>query len=80
MDFNDKMKTIHNKIDQYKHQCYLDRPAAQISTLSSVYVDKYEYLSGKLLLEKAAKIKRFEYLLFGNELQNWRCKRLVYAF
>ena len=61
--------------EQCKHQCNLDRPTAHISALSSVNVGKYEYLSGKyilpgkLLLEKAAAIKRFEYSSFGNELK-----------
>ena len=53
----------------------LDSLAAKASALSLGTVGKYEFLTGeealleKNLLEKAATIKRFEYLLLGIELK-----------
>ena len=52
------------------------------------YVVKYKLLTGedvfpeKRILEKAAKIKRFEYLPLGSELKKtkWYCKRSIKAF
>ena len=75
MTVNEKTKTIDNKIVQNKAQCYLDRQTAKISALSSGDVDKFEFLTAKYillkkdLLEKAATIKRFEYLPLDSELK-----------
>ena len=50
-----------------------DRPAGNISALSSENVSKQEFLTGKDvlpekdLLEEAASMKRFEYSLLGKE-------------
>ena len=51
------------------------KQTAKISASSSGNVSKYEFLTGndvlpeKDLLEKAATVKRFEYLLLGKELK-----------
>ena len=58
---------MDNKIEQNKAQYDLDRETSRISALSSRNVSKYEFLTSKDvlpekdLLEKAAKMKRFEY-------------------
>ena len=60
----EKIKTINNKVGQSKSQCNLDRQTAKISALSSGNVSRNELLNvllEKELLEKAAKIKKFEY-------------------
>ena len=60
---------------QNKGKKKLDRQTAKISTLSSGNVNKYEILIGqdvlleKDLIEKAATIKRLEYLSLGSRLQ-----------
>ena len=75
MSISEKIKTINNKIEQNKAQYDLDRQTAKISALSSGNVRKYEFLIGKDflpekdLLEKAATMKRFEYLPLGKELK-----------
>ena len=52
-----------------------NKQTAKVSALSSVDISKYEFLTGKYvlpekdLLEKAATLKRFEYLLLGSELK-----------
>ena len=52
-----------------KPQYDLDRETTKISAFSSEHINKYEFLTGKdvllekLFLEKAAKMKRFEYWL-----------------
>ena len=64
MTITEKIKTINNKVDQNKSQCNLDRQTAKISALSSGNVSRNKLLNVLLekdLLEKAAKIKRFEY-------------------
>ena len=64
----EKIKTINNKIEQKKAQYSLDKQTAKTSALSSGNVSKYELLTGKdvliekYLLEKAAALKRLEYL------------------
>ena len=69
----EKIKAINNKIKQNKAQYNLDRQAAKISALSSGNVGKNEFLTSKDvlpdkdLLEKAATIKRFEYLPLDKE-------------
>ena len=66
MSNSEKIKAINNKIQQNKAQYHLDRQTAETSALSSIIVDKYEFLTGKdvlpkkYLLEKAATTKRFE--------------------
>ena len=75
MSIGKKIKTINYKIEQKKAQYELRRQAAKISTLSSGNVSKHEYLTRKyglpekVLLEKAATTKRFEYLSLGKELK-----------
>ena len=59
MSISEKSKTIDNKIEQNKDQYKLDRQTAKISALSSGNVIKYEFDTGKDLLEKAATMKRF---------------------
>ena len=62
-----KIKRIDKKIEQNNTQHHLDRKTANISALLSVNVSKYEFLTSKDvlpekgLLEKTAKIKKFEY-------------------
>ena len=74
MSISEKIKTIHNKIEQNKAQYKLDRQTAKISALSSGNVSKFKFLSSKdvlsekHLLEKAATIKRLEYSPLGKEL------------
>ena len=69
------MKAINNEIEQNKAQYDLDRQTAKISDLSSGYVSKYEFLTGKDVLpekdflEKAATKKIFKYLPFDKELK-----------
>ena len=68
MSIIEKIKTINNKIEQNKAQYSLDKQTAKTSALSSGNVSKYELLTGKdvliekYLLEKAAALKRLEYL------------------
>ena len=75
MRISEKIKIIDKKIEENKAQYNLDRQTAKISALSSGYVSKYEFLTGKnvlpgkYLLEKAAAIKRFEYSPLGKELK-----------
>ena len=75
MSISEKIKAINNKIEQNKAQYNLDRQTAKISALLSENVSIYEFLMGKVvlpekdLLEKAATMKRFEYLLLGSELK-----------
>ena len=75
MSISEKIKAINNKLEQNKVQYDLDRQTAKIYTLSSGNVSKYDFLTGKDvlpekdLLEKAALIKRFEYLPLGKDLK-----------
>ena len=74
MIISEKIRTVDNKIEQNEAQYDLDRQTAKISALSSGNVSKCEFLTGrgvlpeKDLLEKAAALKRFEYLSLGSEL------------
>ena len=62
-------------MEQHKAQYYLDRQTTKSSALSSGNISKYEFLTSqnalyeKDLLEKAAAIKRFEYLPLAKELK-----------
>ena len=75
MTVSKKIKTIDNKIEQSKAQYDLDGQTAKISGLSSGNVSKYEFLTGKnvlpekVLLEKAAAIKKFEYSPLGSKFK-----------
>ena len=75
MNITEKIKTINNKIKQNKAQYNLDKQTIKISAISSANVSKYEFLTSKDvlhekdLLEKAAKMKRFEHSLLGKELK-----------
>ena len=74
MAVSEKIKTIDSKIEQNKARDGLDRQTAKISALSSGNVGKYEFLTGKDvlsekgLLEKAAAVKRVEYLPSGSKV------------
>ena len=76
MSISDKIKAINSKIEQNKAQYNLDRQTAKISALSTGNVGKYEFLTGKYVLpekdflEKAATMKRFEYLPLDKELKS----------
>ena len=76
MSISEKIKGINNKIEQNEAQFNLDRQTANISTLSSGNISKYELLTNKNvlpekdLLEKAAALKRFEYSPLGKELKH----------
>ena len=75
MSISEKIKAINNKFEQNKAQYDWGRQTAKISASSSGNISKYEFLTGndvlpeKDLLEKAATMKRFEYLLLGKELK-----------
>ena len=75
MSISEKIIAINNKTEQNKSQYDLDRQTAKISAFSSGNVCKYYFLTGKdalaekNLLEKAATMKRFEYLRLDKELK-----------
>ena len=85
MSITEKIKAINNKINQNKAQYDLESQTANILALSSGNACKYEFLTGKdvlpekELLEKAAIMKRLEYLLLGKELKstNQCCRKTV---
>ena len=62
-------------IEYKKKQCNADRQTAKILALSSINVDKQEFLScedalsERQLLEKVATIKKFEYSPLGKALE-----------
>ena len=68
-------KAINNKIKQNKAQYNLDGQTVKIAASSSGNVSKYEFLTGKDvlqekdLLEKVTALKRFEYLPLGKGLK-----------
>ena len=70
------IKTIDSNIEQNIAQHNLDRQTAKVSTLWPTNVRKYEFLtdedflSEKILLEKAARNKRLEYSPLGCEIEN----------
>ena len=78
MTVNDKIKTVNNKIDQNNAQCNLEIQIAKIFLLSSGNVGKNEFLTDEdedvlaeiVLLEKASRMKRFEYSPLSSELKN----------
>ena len=76
MTVSKKINIIDNKIEENKTRQNLDRQTAKIWALSSGNNNKYEFLKGAAvlteteLLEKAAIIKRFEYLPLDSELKN----------
>ena len=65
MRITEKIKTIDNKIEQNKAHYNLDRQTVKISTISSVNLSKYEFLTEKDVLpekdqlEKTATMKQF---------------------
>ena len=75
MSISEKIKATNNKIEQSKAQCSLEKQTAAISDLSAGNVTKYKFLTckddlpWKKLLEKAAALKRFEYLILDSELK-----------
>ena len=75
MSISGKIKAINNKIEQNKAKYNLDWQTDKISVLSSGNVSKYEFLTGKYiwpekeLLEKTARITRFEYSPLGKWLK-----------
>ena len=83
MSITEKIKAIDNKIEQNKARYDLNRQTAKMSALSLWNVSKYEFLTGKDilqykdLLEKAAIMKRFEYSRLEIKSTNWHCKETV---
>ena len=75
MSITEKTKATNNKTEQNKALYDLDKQTGKISTLSSGKFSKYEFLTDidvlpeKDFLEKAAKMKRFEYSPLGKELK-----------
>ena len=49
MTVTDQIKVLDRKIKQNEAQYDLDREAAKISALSSINLDKSEYLTGEVL-------------------------------
>ena len=49
MSLNEQVKILDNKIRANKAQYDLNRNAAKINALSSVELEKYEYLTGEYL-------------------------------
>ena len=47
MTVTDQIKTLNREVKQNEAQYDLDREAAKISALSSINLDKYEYLTGE---------------------------------
>ena len=68
MSISEKIKAINNKYKQNKTQYNLDWKISKISALSS-FLSSDDVLPQKDLLEKAAIMKRFKYLLLGKELK-----------
>ena len=68
MSISEKIKAINNKCKQNKTQYNLDWQISKISALSS-FLSSDDVLPQKDLLEKAAIMKRFKYLLLGKELK-----------
>ena len=58
MTITEQIKILNKKIMQNEAQYDLDRKAAEISTLSSNNLDKYEYLTGKDLSLKPSTIEQ----------------------
>lgn len=74
-DVGEKLKTSDPKIKEKKARYNWNRKTAMILALSWVNVGKYDFLMGEdvspknLLLEKAAIIKRFEFLPLDSALK-----------
>ena len=58
MTVTDQTEILNRKIMQNEAQYDLDRKAAKISALSSNKLDKYEYLTGKVLGLKPSTIEQ----------------------
>ena len=67
MTINEQVKILDDKIKANKVQYDLDRQAAKISALSSVELEKYEYLTGEDLGYKPDVVQKakFEYSPLG---------------
>ena len=67
MTLTDKLKIIDDKIKLNQAQYDLDREAANICTLSSGEIKKYEYFTGKDLGYKPGEVQKakFEYSPLG---------------
>ena len=67
MTINEQIKILDDKIGSNEGQYDLDRQNAQISTLSSGELDKYQYVSGEDLRYKRDVVQKpkFEYSPFG---------------
>ena len=67
MTVTDQIKILDKKIMQNEAQYDLDRKAAKISALSSNYLNKFEYLTGKDLGLKPSTVEqaKFEYFPLG---------------
>ena len=65
--------TIENQIKDEKLQYDINREAAKISALSSVKIDKYEYLTGQELLpsnqQQIIQQAKFNYSPLGKALE-----------
>ena len=61
MTITDQIKFLNKKIMQNGAQYDLDRKAAKISALSSNNLDKYEYLTGKVLGLKPSTIEQTKF-------------------
>ena len=48
----ERLKTIYNKINEYKSQNDLDNQTVKISALFSENISKYEFLTGKDFYQK----------------------------
>ena len=72
--------TIYGRIRDEKLQCNINREAAKMSALSSVKIDKYEYLSGEEILPSNQKqIKeqpKFTYSPLGKAFEKKKKKKL----
>ena len=70
MTVTDQIKVLDRKIKQNEAQYDLDREAAKISVLSSINLDKYEYLTGEDLGLKPSTVEqaKFEYSPLGKIL------------
>ena len=67
MTVTDQIKILERKIKQIETQYDLDRKVAKISASSSNNLDKYEYLTGKVLGLEPSTIQqaKFEYFPLG---------------
>ena len=61
MCISEKIKAIHNKIEQSKAQYNLDRQTTKISALSSENVSKYEFFTGKDVLPEKYLLENVDY-------------------